>query len=295
MLLSELQEIFADRRRAPGDLRSMLEQCARALGEAACGETCEIWIWRSAVVGDRHLERIALFGQGLVENPLAVLDTEWSYPREFHIEPEVEPETAGRQIVHLALGPYGFATIVRPTESGITDFDQLLAGAAAIGDNIVGFLPREELEFSNQWLLKRNAFDRRAATSLAAVTSLDQLGLLVGELSESLLPIEIMGIYFIDPVSTRLRLVHAVGLNEQERRNAERTAPGRHPGEVISRDKILQLVWGHSESGGSNVIDVYVRYLRQKLEADPQAPRWLTTVWGVGYKVAPARDSAPAA
>ena len=92
MLLSELQEIFADRRRAPGDLRSMLEQCARALGEAACGETCEIWIWRSAVEGDRHLERIALFGQGLVENPLAVLDTEWSYPREFHIEPEAEPE-----------------------------------------------------------------------------------------------------------------------------------------------------------------------------------------------------------
>lgn len=223
----------------------MLEQCARALGEAACGETCEIWIWRSAVEGDRHLERIALFGQGLVENPLAVLDTEWSYPREFHIEPEaepeVEPEAAGRQIVHLAIGPYGFATIVRPTASGIADFDQLLACAAAIGDNIVGFLPREELEFSNQWLLKRNAFDRRAATSLAAVTSLDQLGLLVGELSESLLPIEIMGIYFIDPVSTRLRLVHAVGLNEQERRNAERTASGRHPGEVMRTGKGIDI------------------------------------------------------
>ncbi len=85
----------------------MLEQCARALGEAALGETCEIWLWRSAVEGDRHLERVALFGLGLVENPLAVLEIEWSYPRQLHLEPElepeVEPETAGRQIVHLAL------------------------------------------------------------------------------------------------------------------------------------------------------------------------------------------------
>jgi DNA-binding response OmpR family regulator len=59
----------------------------------------------------------------------------------------------------------------------------------------------------------------------------------------------------------------------------------RHPGEVISRDKILQLVWGHSESGGSNVIDVYVRYLRQKLEACGEG-RLLQTVRGQGYALA---------
>jgi len=59
----------------------------------------------------------------------------------------------------------------------------------------------------------------------------------------------------------------------------------RHPGEVISRDKILQLVWGHSESGGSNVIDVYVRYLRQKLEAGGEG-RLLQTVRGQGYALA---------
>lgn len=56
----------------------------------------------------------------------------------------------------------------------------------------------------------------------------------------------------------------------------------RHPGEVISRDTILQRVWGHSESGGSNVIDVYVRYLRQKLEAGGER-RLLQTVRGQGY------------
>jgi len=59
----------------------------------------------------------------------------------------------------------------------------------------------------------------------------------------------------------------------------------RHPGEVISRDKILQRVWGHSESGGSNVIDVYVRYLRQKLEAGGEG-RLLQTVRGQGYVLA---------
>jgi DNA-binding response OmpR family regulator len=56
----------------------------------------------------------------------------------------------------------------------------------------------------------------------------------------------------------------------------------RHSGEVISRDKIFERVWGHSESGGSNVIDVYVRYLRQKLEAGGEC-RLLQTVRGQGY------------
>jgi DNA-binding response OmpR family regulator len=59
----------------------------------------------------------------------------------------------------------------------------------------------------------------------------------------------------------------------------------RHPGEVISRDRILERVWGNSESGGSNVIDVYVRYLRQKLEAGGER-RLLQTVRGQGYVLA---------
>jgi DNA-binding response OmpR family regulator len=56
----------------------------------------------------------------------------------------------------------------------------------------------------------------------------------------------------------------------------------RHPGEVISRDTLLQKVWSNPESGGSNVIDVYVRYLRQKLEAGGES-RLLQTVRGQGY------------
>jgi len=54
----------------------------------------------------------------------------------------------------------------------------------------------------------------------------------------------------------------------------------RHPGEVLSRTRILENVWDFAYDGGSNVIDVYVGYLRRKL-----APDALETVRGVGYRL----------
>jgi DNA-binding response OmpR family regulator len=56
----------------------------------------------------------------------------------------------------------------------------------------------------------------------------------------------------------------------------------RHPGHALPRGTILAEVWGYDFLGGSNVIDVYVRYLRRKLE-DAGQPRVLQTVRGVGY------------
>ena len=56
----------------------------------------------------------------------------------------------------------------------------------------------------------------------------------------------------------------------------------RHPRQVLSRDIIYQRVWGYDFSGESNVLEVYVRYLRSKLEAGGQ-PRLIHTVRGVGY------------
>jgi two-component system, OmpR family, response regulator MprA len=56
----------------------------------------------------------------------------------------------------------------------------------------------------------------------------------------------------------------------------------RHPGQALSRDAILSGVWGYDFLGGSNVIDVYVRYLRHKLEARG-VPPVVQTVRGVGY------------
>jgi two-component system, OmpR family, response regulator ArlR len=56
----------------------------------------------------------------------------------------------------------------------------------------------------------------------------------------------------------------------------------RHVGQALSRETILSEVWGYDFLGGSNVIDVYVRYLRHKLEAVGQS-RVIQTVRGVGY------------
>jgi two-component system, OmpR family, response regulator MprA len=58
----------------------------------------------------------------------------------------------------------------------------------------------------------------------------------------------------------------------------------RHPRHVLTREQIFRTVWGSDFLGGSNVIDVYVRALREKLEADGQ-PRLLHTLRGVGYSL----------
>jgi len=55
-----------------------------------------------------------------------------------------------------------------------------------------------------------------------------------------------------------------------------------HPGEVLTRNQILENVWGFDFVGESNVIEVYIRYLRLKLEAQGQK-RIIQTVRGMGY------------
>ena len=56
----------------------------------------------------------------------------------------------------------------------------------------------------------------------------------------------------------------------------------RHPRQVLSRDTIFDQVWGYNFGGESNIIEVYIRYLRQKLEADRER-RLIHTVRGMGY------------
>jgi two-component system response regulator MprA len=56
----------------------------------------------------------------------------------------------------------------------------------------------------------------------------------------------------------------------------------RHPNQVLTRDQIYDRIWGYDFGGESNIIEVYIRYLRSKLEADGES-RLLHTVRGVGY------------
>ena len=57
-----------------------------------------------------------------------------------------------------------------------------------------------------------------------------------------------------------------------------------NPGKAMSRDDILRAVWGDNFSGELKTVDVNIRRLRIKIEADPTEPEYLTTVWGFGYR-----------
>jgi DNA-binding response OmpR family regulator len=60
-----------------------------------------------------------------------------------------------------------------------------------------------------------------------------------------------------------------------------------HPGTVFSREDLLEKVWGHGVFGDGRLVDVHVRRLRTKIEADPANPRYVVTVRGLGYKLQP--------
>ena len=57
-----------------------------------------------------------------------------------------------------------------------------------------------------------------------------------------------------------------------------------NPGKALSREEILEAVWGKDYIGELKIVDVNIRRLRIKLEDDPQNPTYVTTVWGYGYK-----------
>ena len=58
----------------------------------------------------------------------------------------------------------------------------------------------------------------------------------------------------------------------------------RHPGQVLTRDQLLELVWGYTYLGDSRLVDVHVQRLRAKIEDDPARPLLILTVRGVGYR-----------
>ena len=58
----------------------------------------------------------------------------------------------------------------------------------------------------------------------------------------------------------------------------------RHPGQVLSRDVLLDRIWGYDYLGDSRLVDVAMQRLRAKVEADPAQPALLVTVRGAGYK-----------
>lgn len=56
-----------------------------------------------------------------------------------------------------------------------------------------------------------------------------------------------------------------------------------NPGQIYSRDNLLDLIWGYDYPGDARTVDVHVRRLREKIEPDPAQPKYIMTKWGVGY------------
>jgi DNA-binding response OmpR family regulator len=68
-----------------------------------------------------------------------------------------------------------------------------------------------------------------------------------------------------------------------------------HPGRVYSRAQLLDLVWGYAHEGYEHTVNSHINRLRAKIEHTPSQPRYILTVWGVGYKFAERADAeAPA-
>jgi two-component system, OmpR family, response regulator ResD len=61
----------------------------------------------------------------------------------------------------------------------------------------------------------------------------------------------------------------------------------RHPGQVFSRDQLMESVWQYAFYTDTSTVTVHMRRLRSKIEVDASEPRWLQTVWGVGYRFQP--------
>jgi two-component system, OmpR family, response regulator ResD len=61
----------------------------------------------------------------------------------------------------------------------------------------------------------------------------------------------------------------------------------RHPRQVFTRDKLLETIWGLSDTIDPSAVTVHIRRLREKIESDPAEPAHILTVWGVGYKFEP--------
>ena len=61
----------------------------------------------------------------------------------------------------------------------------------------------------------------------------------------------------------------------------------RHPGRAFTREELMDHVWQYAFYTDTSTVTVHIRRLRAKLEPDPEHPRWIETVWGVGYRFSP--------
>jgi len=90
----------------------------------------------------------------------------------------------------------------------------------------------------------------------------------------------------IDPTGRRV-LVDGEELELTQREFELLLFLARHPGQAFTRDQLMERVWQYTFYIDTSTVTVHIRRLRTKLERDPARPRFIQTVWGVGYRFAP--------
>ena len=103
-----------------------------------------------------------------------------------------------------------------------------------------------------------------------------------GDLAEPLLP---AGSPQADYLAEILRAGQPVNLAAREMQLLRHLID--HRGQVLSRDLLLKRVWQDQQFIGPRTVDVHISWLRQKLEPNPQSPRYIVTVRGEGYSFQP--------
>jgi DNA-binding response OmpR family regulator len=64
----------------------------------------------------------------------------------------------------------------------------------------------------------------------------------------------------------------------------------QHPSRVFTRAQLLEKVWGTTQDTFEHTVNSHINRLRAKLEPDPTRPQYVVTVWGVGYRLCPAKQ-----
>jgi DNA-binding response OmpR family regulator len=99
-------------------------------------------------------------------------------------------------------------------------------------------------------------------------------------------PAQAFGELVIDPSAHRVTVAgEEVALTTREYELLRFLA--RHPGRAFTRNELMDSVWQYAFYTDTSTVTVHIRRLRAKIERDASAPRWIETVWGVGYRFAP--------
>jgi DNA-binding response OmpR family regulator len=161
-----------------------------------------------------------------------------------------------------------------------TELDRVLGLELGADDYMTKPFSVRELQARVKGILRREEWDSRQTSGASAEAVPEDLGapLKVGEL-------------FIDPQKHKVTLAgNSINLTSKEFDLLLHFV--RHPGLVYTRDQLLDAVWGPGYAGYEHTVNSHINRLRTKIEKDPAYPRYLLTVWGVGYKFADPEDLA---